>query len=303
MISQCKCWRQTVSRFFLVNWKLLWLIIRRSIITISLLNWEHSHIDYDEYFTVPRTLLDCVLWQGVQPLLRKQVAHTIIQKKILNFTFWVMIHQKNTAKPNIRLLSLFPTFPLHMNMAQSKKLQSWAPDTPQKFHMFLTHLEFLVLLKILQICMLGHELAWLCRCDPPYQTLRTKKKIDSKFFWTQIFSIQNFWPNFLNPKFVWAQKILSLKLFGPTIVFDQNLFGPNNFFCVQKGLLHYVILATKLLYVILFHEDITQQDLKISSPWYTCDKSLHQVSTMSVHYFWRYDHFSERHFYFLWSDF
>ena len=46
-------------------------------------------------------------------------------------------------------------------------------------------------------------------------------------------------------------------------------------------------------------------DLKNSSPWYTCDLSLHRVSAMSVHYFWRYKHFSERHFNFhFWrSDF
>ena len=31
---------------------------------------------------------------------------------------------------------------------------------------------------------------------------------------------------------------------------------------VQKGLLHYVTLATKLLHVVLLHDDITQQDLK-----------------------------------------
>ena len=49
--------------------------------------------------------------------------------------------------------------------------------------------------------------------------------------------------------------------------------------------LHYVTLATKLLHVVLFHEDITQQDLKKSSPWYPCDKRLHRVSAMLVHYF------------------
>ena len=71
----------------------------------------------------------------------------------------------------------------------------------------------------------------------------------------------------------------------------------------QKGLLHYVTLATKLLHVVLFHEDITQLEQKKSSPWYTCNESLHQVLAMLVHYFWRFKHFSERHFYFSLSDF
>ena len=62
-------------------------------------------------------------------------------------------------------------------------------------------------------------------------------------------------------------------------------------------------LVTKLFLVVLIHKNITQLDLKKSRPWYTCDLSLHQVSAMSVHYLWRYEHFSERHFSFLWSDF
>ena len=71
----------------------------------------------------------------------------------------------------------------------------------------------------------------------------------------------------------------------------------------QKGLLHYVTLATKLLHVVLFHDDITQRDLKKSSSWYTSDPSLNRVSAMSVHYFWRNEHFSERHFRVWRSDF
>ena len=64
--------------------------------------------------------------------------------------------------------------------------------------------------------------------------------------------------------------------------------------CAQKGLLHYVTLATKFLHVFLFHEDITQKDLKNSRLWYTCGLSPHRVLAISVHYFWRYEHFSER---------
>ena len=68
-------------------------------------------------------------------------------------------------------------------------------------------------------------------------------------------------------------------------------------------------LVTKLFEVVLLSEDVTQRDLKNSSSWCTCDLSLHQVSAMSVHYFWRYEHFSERqrHFFalrfhsYLWS--
>ena len=59
-------------------------------------------------------------------------------------------------------------------------------------------------------------------------------------------------------------------------------------------------LATKLLHVVLIHEDITQHYLKKSS---LGDKSLRQVLAMLVHYFWRHEHFSECHFHFLWSDF
>ena len=59
------------------------------------------------------------------------------------------------------------------------------------------------------------------------------------------------------------------------------------------------LLVTKLFETVLLHEDITQLEQKNSSPWYTCDLSLHQVSAMYVHYFWKYEHFSERHFHFL----
>ena len=58
-------------------------------------------------------------------------------------------------------------------------------------------------------------------------------------------------------------------------------------------------LVTKLFEVVVLHEDITQRDLKNSSHWCTCDLSPHRVLAMSVHYFWRYEHFSECHFYFL----
>ena len=62
-------------------------------------------------------------------------------------------------------------------------------------------------------------------------------------------------------------------------------------------------LVTKLYEVVLLREDLTQRDLKNSRPWYTCDLSLHRVSAMSVHYFWRYEHVTENHFHFPWSDF
>ena len=45
----------------------------------------------------------------------------------------------------------------------------------------------------------------------------------------------------------------------------------------QRGCCIRSPLATKLLHVLLFLEDNTQRDLKNSSPWYTCDLSLHQV--------------------------
>ena len=59
-----------------------------------------------------------------------------------------------------------------------------------------------------------------------------------------------------------------------------------------KGLLHLVTLVTKLLYVVIFHEDITQPEPKTSGPWYTCDLSPHRVSSPAVQYFWRYSSFS-----------
>ena len=71
----------------------------------------------------------------------------------------------------------------------------------------------------------------------------------------------------------------------------------------QRGCCIRSPLATKLLHTVLFREDITQLEQKNSSPWYTCDLSLHQVSAISVHYFWRYEHFTERHFHFSWSYF
>ena len=70
-------------------------------------------------------------------------------------------------------------------------------------------------------------------------------------------------------------------------------------FSVQRGCCIRSPLARKLLHVFLFHEDNTQRDLNNSSPWYACDLSLHWVSAMYVHYFWRYEHFSERQRHFL----
>ena len=55
--------------------------------------------------------------------------------------------------------------------------------------------------------------------------------------------------------------------------------------------------------VRLFHRSKTEGSKKKSSPWYTCELSLYQVSAISVHYFWRYELLSERHFHFLRSDF
>ena len=67
---------------------------------------------------------------------------------------------------------------------------------------------------------------------------------------------------------------------------------------ILKGLLRHIFvemgqrgccirspLAAKLLHVVLFHDYITQPDIKKSSPFHTCDLSLHWVSAMSVHYF------------------
>ena len=82
---------------------------------------------------------------------------------------------------------------------------------------------------------------------------------------------------------------------------ERCIFFPRNL--AQRGCCIRSPLATKLLHTVLFHEDITQLEQKNSSPWYTCDRSLHRVSVISVHYFWRYEHFTERHFHFSWSDF
>ena len=71
-----------------------------------------------------------------------------------------------------------------------------------------------------------------------------------------------------------------------------QLYAPRKLASLSKGLLHLVTLVTKLLYVILFHEDITQPEPKTSRPWYTCDLSPHRVSTPMVQYFWRILSFS-----------
>ena len=57
-------------------------------------------------------------------------------------------------------------------------------------------------------------------------------------------------------------------------------------------------LVTKLFEVVLLHEGIIERNLKNSSPWYTWGLGPHRVLAMSVHYFWRYKHFSEHHFHF-----
>ena len=70
-------------------------------------------------------------------------------------------------------------------------------------------------------------------------------------------------------------------------------------YIVQRGCCIRSPLVTKLFEVVLFREDVTQRELKNSSHWNTCDLSPHRVSAMSVHYFWRYEHFSERQRHFL----
>ena len=75
-------------------------------------------------------------------------------------------------------------------------------------------------------------------------------------------------------------------------------FGRWNFYFLKRGCCIRSPLVTKLLHTVLFHEDITQLEQKKSNPWYTCDWSLHRVSSISAHYFWRYEHFTERHFHF-----
>ena len=97
-----------------------------------------------------------------------------------------------------------------------------------------------------------------------------------------------------------------IRLGTPTQLSQYEIKGMNllvNCNPSQRGCCIMSALATQLLHIILFHDDIMQLDLKKFSPWYTCDTSLHRVSAISVHYFWRYEHFSERHFYFSWSDF
>ena len=73
--------------------------------------------------------------------------------------------------------------------------------------------------------------------------------------------------------------------------FARNLPG----ICLRfnrKGLLHLVTFGTKLLYVVLFHKDITQPKPKTSGPWYRCDLSPHRVSSPIVQYFWRFSSLS-----------
>ena len=54
---------------------------------------------------------------------------------------------------------------------------------------------------------------------------------------------------------------------------------------LQRGCCIRSLLVTKFFEVVLLHEDITQRDLKNSSPWYTCGLGPPQVLAMSVHYF------------------
>ena len=74
----------------------------------------------------------------------------------------------------------------------------------------------------------------------------------------------------------------------------QSCVNPNQVGEGQRGCCIRSPLATKLLHGVLFPEDITQQDLKnlALGIQFTCDKKLHQVSAMSVHYFWSFEHFS-----------
>ena len=89
----------------------------------------------------------------------------------------------------------------------------------------------------------------------------------------------------------------------PKILFWEILYNWQKNCRATKGLMHYLTLATKHFEVVLLRKDITQLEQKNSSPWYTCDQSLHRVSAISVHYFWRYEHFTEHHYHFSWSDF
>ena len=65
---------------------------------------------------------------------------------------------------------------------------------------------------------------------------------------------------------------------------SEALFSPY-FWSEKRGCCIRSPLVTKLFEVVLLHEDVTQPELKKSSPLYTCDLSLHRVSALSVHYF------------------
>ena len=59
-----------------------------------------------------------------------------------------------------------------------------------------------------------------------------------------------------------------------------------------KGLLHYVTFGDESFAICLTTPwEYYTAGWKKSSPLYTCYISLHQVSAMSVHYFWRFEHF------------
>ena len=59
----------------------------------------------------------------------------------------------------------------------------------------------------------------------------------------------------------------------------------------------------RLAKTLVDHYFLPKPQLQPSNAWYTCNLSPHRVLAMSVHYFWRYEHFSERHFHFRHSDF
>ena len=82
----------------------------------------------------------------------------------------------------------------------------------------------------------------------------------------------------LRSKVVFNQMSSSIKChLQSNVVFYQMLSSIKRGCCIRSPL------ATKLFEVVLLHEDITQRDLKNSSPW--CDKSVHHVLVISVHYF------------------
>ena len=66
---------------------------------------------------------------------------------------------------------------------------------------------------------------------------------------------------------VWALRLNRPGIYLNVVEFCHNL---------QRGCCIWSPLATRLLHNVLFHDDITQPDLKKSSPWCSCDLSLYQ---------------------------